>query len=118
MAQEVQSKGKLKELADSLEVAIHYKSNIEGSLLLDRWQKEMNQFNLHARSHLVHHLRCVNLNDIAERYEKCCYLTQCEFIMCTCCTCIHNRLKYDQLELAAIDSSIDKASLTIPQVTI
>ena len=69
VAQEVQSKGKLKELADSLEVAIHYKSNIEGHLLLDRWLKDMKQFNLHAKSHLVHHLRCVDLNDIAERYE-------------------------------------------------
>ena len=64
----MESKGKLKELADSLEMSTHYSDHIQGAILLERWQKEMNQFDVHARAHLVHHLRCINLNDIAERF--------------------------------------------------
>lgn len=68
VAQEVQRADKLKELADSMEMAIHFRSSVQVANLLDRWQKEMEQFNIHTRSHLVHHLRCVNLTDTAHRY--------------------------------------------------
>ena len=64
----MESKGKLKELTDSLEMSIHYSDHIQGAVILERWQKEMNQFDIHARAHLVHHLRCVNLHDAAERF--------------------------------------------------
>ena len=67
MAKEVQRAGKLKELADSLEMMTHYRSNIQGADLLDRWQKEMERFHIHTRSRLVHHLRCINLTDTAQR---------------------------------------------------
>ena len=64
------SKGKLKELTDSLEMSTHYSVHVQGAVILERWQKEMNQFDLHARAHLVYHLRCINLNDTAERFYK------------------------------------------------
>ena len=67
VAEEVQRTNKLKELADSMEMAIHFRSSVQGAELLDRWQKEMEHFNIHTRSHLVHHLRCVNLTDTAHR---------------------------------------------------
>ena len=73
VADEVQRKGKLKELADSLEMTTHLHMNIQGVNLLERWQSEMKQFSIHTKSHLVHHLRCVNLNDTAERY----YVNSC-----------------------------------------
>ena len=60
--------GKLKELADSLEMTVHFQEDTQGVILLDRWQSDMKQFNIHTRSHLVHHLRCVNLDDTANRY--------------------------------------------------
>ena len=72
MADEVQREGKLKELADSLEMTT-YQKIIQGVTLLERWQNEMKQFDIHTRAHLVHHLRCVNLNDTAERY----YVNSC-----------------------------------------
>ena len=67
MAQEVQRAGKLKELADSLEMTTHCQYNIQGADLLDRWQQDMERFSIHTRSHLVHHLRCTNLIHTAER---------------------------------------------------
>ena len=69
VSQEVQKEGKLQALAESLEMMTHYKQSSTPSLvLLERWQTEMEQFEVNARSHLVHHLRCINLNDTADRY--------------------------------------------------
>ena len=67
VGEEVKKQGKLQALAKSLEMTTHYEQSTQGMDLLDRWQTEMKQFNIHARSHLVHHLRCINLNDIADR---------------------------------------------------
>ena len=68
IGEEVQREGKLQALAESFEMTTHYKQSTQGIDLLDRWQTEMKQFNIHARSHLVHHLRCINLDDTANRY--------------------------------------------------
>ena len=65
---DVQKEGKAQALAESLEMITHYKQSTQVIDLLDRWQTEMKQFNVHTRSHLVHHLRCVNLDHIADRY--------------------------------------------------
>ena len=67
IGEEVQRKGKLHALAESLEMTTHYKQSTQGVDLLDRWQTDMKQFNIHTRSHLVHHLRCIGLEDTADR---------------------------------------------------
>ena len=80
---------------------IHYKQSItQGIVLLERWQTDMAQFNIHTRSHLVHHLRCINLNDIADRYiivYSYVYNVSSYTVLLYVC---YNRLKYNQLQLA------------------
>ena len=44
--------------------------DITGVELLQRWQNEMKHFGVHARSHLVHYLRCVKLESTANRYSN------------------------------------------------
>ena len=79
---DVQKEGKAQALAESLEMITHYKQSTQVIDLLDRWQTEMKQFNVHTRSHLVHHLRCVNLDHIADRYYS--YLTLVLLNMTSC----------------------------------
>ena len=64
VAEEVQGAGKLRELADALEVVPLLVSLGEdtnaSSRLLQRWQSSM-ESPLEAHSLLVHHLRCIGL---------------------------------------------------------
>ena len=67
---EVVKNNKLETLAESLEMKSHLQEGIDGVKLLERWQTEMNQFGVHVRSHLVHHLRCIQLEATANRYNN------------------------------------------------
>ena len=93
-------------------MTIHYNQSIQGIDLLDRWQTEMKQFNIHARSHLVHHLRCINLDDIANRY----YTTFYVLLNAELLVIMLHRLKYNQLQLPQT-TGLAEASL-LSQVSI
>ena len=70
VADDVQRAGKLKELADALEVVPLLKSlgDINAPLtLLRRWHSGM-ESGLDAHSLLVHHLKCIGLTKTSDRY--------------------------------------------------
>ena len=71
LAENIQAHSKLQDLAKTLEMTRHLNSvqlNSDGVLrLLTRWSREMHKHKLHTRSHLVKHLRCINLDSVAER---------------------------------------------------
>ena len=72
MALAVQRGGKLKELADELEIVFELESlrrdvNRPLTLLL-RWHVEIKKNGLEAHSLLVHHLKCIGLTDTSHRY--------------------------------------------------
>ena len=65
----VQSKGKVKELAETLEMTYNLKA-LEGDPnqayeLLFAWSKEMQRYAPNLRAHLVHHLKMIRMDDIA-----------------------------------------------------
>lgn len=69
VADDVQRAGKLKELADALEVVPLLKSlgDINAPFtLLRRWRSGID--GLDAHSHLVHHLKCIGLTETSDRY--------------------------------------------------
>lgn len=71
VADDVQRAGKLKELADALEVVPFLKS-LEGDInapltLLRHWRSGM-ESGLDAHSLLVHHLKCIGLTKTSDRY--------------------------------------------------
>ena len=68
IAEEVSRNGKCKELAEALEMTSHLQGDVTAYDLLRRWKREMQQFSIHIKSHLIHHLRCINLLNIVERY--------------------------------------------------
>ena len=82
VADEVVMNDKLETLAKSLEMTAHLKEGIDGVKLLERWQKEMEQFGVHARSHLVHHLKCTELDGTANRYTVLHHASDSDF-MCS-----------------------------------
>ena len=66
----VQREGKVKELADSLEMSYSLRAlvNDPNQVLFD-WTKEMkNNHYSNIRLHLVHHLATIGMDDIAYRY--------------------------------------------------
>ena len=70
VADDVQRAGKLKELADALEVVPLLKSlgDINAPFtLLRRWRSGI-ESGLDAHSHLVHHLKCIGLTKTSDRY--------------------------------------------------
>ena len=72
VALDVQRSGKLKELADELEMVPQLESlrhDLNAPLtLLHRWQHEMEN-GLEAHSHLVYHLKCIGLPGTSHRYH-------------------------------------------------
>ena len=63
--------------------------------LLQRWQNEMQKFKIHMKSHLIHHLRCINLGNTAERY----YIYHYVLLVYDISHCvIYFRLKHGQLQ--------------------
>ena len=70
VAEEVQGAGKLRELADALEVVPLLESLGEdtnaSSTLLRRWQSSM-EGSLETHSLLVHHLRCIGLKRTSDK---------------------------------------------------
>ena len=67
IAEEVSRKGKCKKLAKALEMTSHLQGDVTAYDLLQRWKHEMQQFDIHIKSHLMHHLRCINLLTTVER---------------------------------------------------
>ena len=66
VASDVQRAGKLKELADELEMPLH---DVNAPItLLRRWNYEIE---LEAHSLLVHHLKCIGLPGTSDRYHLC-----------------------------------------------
>ena len=64
MASDVKRNGKLKELANELEMPLH---DVNAPLtLLHRWRPEIEN-GLEAHSLLVHHLKCIGLPGTADR---------------------------------------------------
>ena len=74
MALDVQRDGKLKELADELEMVPQLEPlqhDVDTSLkLLRRWHSEIEN-RLEAHSLLVHHLKCIGLRGTSDRYCLC-----------------------------------------------
>ena len=74
MASDVQRSGKLKKLADELEMVPQLQSlqhDLNAPLtLLHRWHHEMEN-GLEAHSHLVYHLKCIGLTGTSHRYQLC-----------------------------------------------
>ena len=72
MASDVQRHGKLKELADELEMVPQLESlrhNLNPPLtLLCRWHFETEN-GLEAHSHLIYHLKCIGLTGTSHRYQ-------------------------------------------------
>ena len=71
VADAIQRDGKLKELADALEV-VPLLESIEGEanaplILIQRWRAGADMHGLEAHSLLVHHLRCIGLTRTADR---------------------------------------------------
>ena len=71
VADDVQRNGKLKELADALEVVSQLES-LEGDVnapftLLQRWRLGVESCS-EAHSLLVHHLKCIGLRKTSDRY--------------------------------------------------
>jgi hypothetical protein len=69
IAEEVSRKGKCKELAEALEMTNQLQGEVTALDLLQRWKHEMQQFGIHTKSHLIHHLRCINQRNTVERYR-------------------------------------------------
>ena len=71
VARDVQRSGKLKELADELEMVPQLQSlqhDVNASLtLLSRWRSEIENA-VEAHSLLVHHLKCIGLTETSDRY--------------------------------------------------
>jgi len=72
VAVDIQTKGKLKDLADALEV-VPLLESLEGAkvvnvpfTLLHCWHLTMKD-DLEAHSLLIHHLRCINLQETADK---------------------------------------------------
>ena len=74
VARDVQRSGKLKELADELEMVPQLQSlqhDVNDPLtLLHRWRCEIKN-GLEAHSLLVYHLKCIGLPATADRYHLC-----------------------------------------------
>ena len=72
VACDVQGSGKLKELADELEMVPQLQSvqhDVNASLtLLCRWRFEIKNA-VEAHSLLVHHLKCIGLTETSDRYH-------------------------------------------------
>ena len=68
VADEVKRAGKVKELADELEM-IHQLKSLENApfTLLQRWCYGI-ESGLEAHSFLVHHLKCIGMPEISHRY--------------------------------------------------
>ena len=65
VADDVQRSGKLRELADELEMPLH---GVNAPItLLRRWRREIKN-GLEAHSLLVHHLKYIGLRETSERY--------------------------------------------------
>ena len=47
----------------------HLQGDVTAHDLLQRWQSEMQQFGIHIKSHLIHHLRCIDQQNTVERYH-------------------------------------------------
>ena len=73
MAFDVQRGGKLKELADELEMVPQLESlrrDVNPPLtLLHRWRFEIKKNGLEGHSLLVHHLKCIGLQRASNRYH-------------------------------------------------
>jgi hypothetical protein len=67
VAEEVSRKGKCKELAEALEMTSQLQGDVTAYDLLQRWNHEMQQFSIHTKSHLIHHLRCIKQQNTVER---------------------------------------------------
>ena len=76
VADEVKGAGKLKELADELELSHQLKSLENASfILLQRWRYGIKS-GLKAHSLLVHHLMCIKMCETSDRYPNTtCYST-------------------------------------------
>ena len=69
IAEEVNRKHRCKELAEALEMTSHLQGDVTAHDILRRWKREMQQFGIHVKSHLIHHLRCINQQNTVERYH-------------------------------------------------
>ena len=72
MATEIKSKGKLKDVADALEMNYYLEcveDDPDASVeVLRQWCSDMEEGEMHIRSHLVQHLRTAELKGVAEKY--------------------------------------------------
>ena len=85
VADDVQRNGKLKELADALEVVSQLES-LEGDVnapftLLQRWRLGVESCS-EAHSLLVHHLKCIGLQKTSDRYSYTIIVTSHSYVIC------------------------------------
>ena len=85
VADDVQRNGKLKELADALEVVSQLES-LEGDVnapftLLQRWRLGV-EICSEAHSLLVHHLKCIGLRKTSDRYSYTIIVTSHSYVIC------------------------------------
>ena len=85
VADDVQRNGKLKDLADTLEVVPQLES-LEGEVnapftLLQRWRLGV-ESDSEAHSLLVHHLKCIGLQKTSDRYSYTIIVTSHSYVIC------------------------------------
>ena len=79
LASEINSKRKLKDVTDALEMNYFLECIGEDDPdapvdMLRQWCSDMEEKEVHVRSHLVQHLKTARLKGIAEKYNTFCYL--------------------------------------------
>ena len=127
VAEAVQRTGKLKELADALEVvpllkALEEEEETNSTLkLLQHWHRGL-KGSLEVHSILVHHLRCIGLEGTADKYVLECLLLDVIIIMLTA-SIFYIRLLYSTLQSNTVSSSTEmptavsyKLSITVQRV--
>ena len=72
MASDIQSKDKFKDVTDALEMNYHLECVGEDDPdapveVLRQWCSDMEEKDVHVRSHLVQHLRTAGLKEVAEK---------------------------------------------------
>ena len=77
LASEINSKGKLKDVTDALEMNYYLECIGEDDPdapvdMLRQWCSDMEEKEVHVRSHLVQHLKTAGLKGIAEKYNTFC----------------------------------------------
>ena len=70
-SKEINSKDKLRDLVDALEMNYYAADEVDQSDfdMLMQWNTDMKVKGIHVRSHLVQHLKNIGLNRVAERMK-------------------------------------------------